>query len=58
MQDANEDDPFSYFQLAGIHGLPFIEWGNTGGRNNATGWGGYCPHGVSLPAQEYLYCLT
>lgn len=31
----------------GIHGLPYIEWQN-GGPYRATGWAGYCPHGVSI----------
>lgn len=36
----------SYYQLAGIHGRPFVEWDGVGfafGRS-----GGYCPHGSTL----------
>ncbi|KAJ6260030.1 Tyrosinase [Drechslerella dactyloides] len=36
-----QDDLTSYFQIAGIHGRPFMAWdGVTGGNNN----GGYCTH--------------
>ncbi|KAI5467725.1 hypothetical protein BGZ63DRAFT_345976 [Mariannaea sp. PMI_226] len=44
-QDAN--DPLSYFQVAGIHGKPFIEWDGSGGRRS-DGWQGYCPHGERI----------
>ncbi|KAG5943650.1 hypothetical protein E4U60_006532 [Claviceps pazoutovae] len=47
LQDKDESDPLSYFQVAGIHGLPYIEWEN-GGPLRADGWRGYCPHGESL----------
>ncbi|EWC43938.1 hypothetical protein DRE_01290 [Drechslerella stenobrocha 248] len=37
----SQDDVTSYFQIAGIHGRPFVTWdGVTGGNNN----GGYCTH--------------
>uniref|UniRef100_A0A8H7NEV0 tyrosinase n=1 Tax=Bionectria ochroleuca TaxID=29856 RepID=A0A8H7NEV0_BIOOC len=50
MHDAPASDPFSYFQISGIHGKPFIEW-NSGGKKKADGWQGYCPHNekVFLP---------
>lgn len=48
MYNARDSDPFSFFQIAGIHGIPFAEWGQTGGRNGATGWAGYCPHGEDI----------
>lgn len=44
-QDAN--DRLSYFQIAGIHGRPYIQWNNAGAQNS-DGWLGYCPHGESL----------
>ncbi|RCI12656.1 hypothetical protein L249_0161 [Ophiocordyceps polyrhachis-furcata BCC 54312] len=47
MQRVNEADDLSYFQIAGIHGLPAIEWNNTGPRVGR-GFGGYCPHGEDL----------
>ncbi|KAK2603519.1 hypothetical protein QQS21_004288 [Conoideocrella luteorostrata] len=47
LQDKDASDPLSYFQVAGIHGLPWMEW-NDGGKFAATGWQGYCPHGENL----------
>ncbi|KAF5008467.1 hypothetical protein FDECE_5256 [Fusarium decemcellulare] len=47
MYDAKEADWKSYFQVAGIHGKPFIQW-NGGGARSGNGWPGYCPHGESL----------
>ncbi|KAG6016128.1 hypothetical protein E4U43_004173 [Claviceps pusilla] len=47
LQDKDASDPLSYFQVSGIHGLPYIEWQN-GGPYRATGWAGYCPHGESI----------
>ncbi|KAF5019447.1 hypothetical protein F66182_8555 [Fusarium sp. NRRL 66182] len=47
MYDAKETDWKSYFQVAGIHGKPFIQWNGGGGRNG-NGWPGYCPHGESI----------
>ncbi|PHH65690.1 hypothetical protein CDD81_1776 [Ophiocordyceps australis] len=49
MRDASPDDPLSFFQVAGIHGLPHVEWNNTGARaQNTDRWAGYCPHGEPL----------
>ncbi|KAK3191440.1 hypothetical protein K4F52_002651 [Lecanicillium sp. MT-2017a] len=49
MHEQREDDPLSYFQIAGIHGRPFIEYDNTGrGVGGWQSWGGYCPHGEQL----------
>ncbi|KAL0934277.1 tyrosinase 2 [Colletotrichum truncatum] len=42
MQDANETDPTSYFQIAGIHGQPYIAWSGGGPQTGAEA--GYCPH--------------
>ncbi|RDA86402.1 hypothetical protein CP532_6468 [Ophiocordyceps camponoti-leonardi (nom. inval.)] len=47
MQRVNSVDDLSYFQISAIHGLPAIEWNNTGPRIGR-GFGGYCPHGVSF----------
>ncbi|KAG5663138.1 hypothetical protein KAF25_001074 [Fusarium avenaceum] len=47
MYDAKETDWKSFFQVAGIHGKPFIQWNGGGGRSG-NGWPGYCPHGESL----------
>lgn len=48
MQNMDSDDDLSWFQLAGIHGMPFNEWDGAGPKQG-DGWLGYCPHGVRLP---------
>ncbi|KAJ6437792.1 dihydroxy-acid dehydratase [Purpureocillium lavendulum] len=40
-------DQRSWFQIAGIHGKPYVQWNNAGPRR-ATGWAGYCPHGEKI----------
>ncbi|KAF4455556.1 hypothetical protein F53441_2164 [Fusarium austroafricanum] len=47
MYDAKDNDWQSFFQVAGIHGKPFIQWNGGGGRAG-NGWAGYCPHGESI----------
>ncbi|KAH8722111.1 tyrosinase [Ilyonectria robusta] len=47
MQSQDSADPLSFFQVAGIHGKPYIEWNNSG-KMNSDGWQGYCPHGERL----------
>ncbi|OAA56769.1 tyrosinase precursor [Cordyceps fumosorosea ARSEF 2679] len=47
MQNMDYDDELSFFQTAGIHGKPFIEWDNSGPRQGWE-WLGYCPHGEPL----------
>ncbi|OLN85142.1 Tyrosinase 8 [Colletotrichum chlorophyti] len=42
MQDANETDAASYFQIAGIHGQPYMAWPGGGPQSGAEA--GYCPH--------------
>ncbi|KAK1989068.1 hypothetical protein LZ30DRAFT_808174 [Colletotrichum cereale] len=46
MQDANETDPTSYFQVAGIHGQPYMAWSGGGPQTGADT--GYCPHNQAL----------
>lgn len=46
MYSTTDSDWLSYFQIAGIHGQPYIQWNNTG-KQVGDGWLGYCPHGVS-----------
>ncbi|KAK1502932.1 hypothetical protein CTAM01_04921 [Colletotrichum tamarilloi] len=46
MQDANETDPISYFQVAGIHGQPYMAWSGGGPQTGANA--GYCPHNQGL----------
>jgi tyrosinase len=40
-QNKPKNDPMSYYQIAGIHGRPFVQWDNAGMKHT----GGYCPHG-------------
>ncbi|KAG8819755.1 hypothetical protein FRC17_010343 [Serendipita sp. 399] len=51
-QAVNQDDPLSYFQIAGIHGRPYIPYDDPGARNaneNAKApFGGYCTHSSIL----------
>ncbi|VDC03107.1 unnamed protein product [Peniophora sp. CBMAI 1063] len=46
LQAEDQQDELSYFQLAGIHGLPFIQWAGSGpsAQSLSDGWGGYCVH--------------
>ena len=37
----------SFFQVGGIHGLPYIPWDGVTGIPNPS-WGGYCTHGSVL----------
>ncbi|PHH92687.1 hypothetical protein CDD83_6105 [Cordyceps sp. RAO-2017] len=46
MQDADSDDPLSWFQIGAIHGQPRIEWNNTG-RGIPGNDAGYCTHSFS-----------
>ncbi|KAL8405674.1 hypothetical protein RB596_004511 [Gaeumannomyces avenae] len=54
-QSQAEDDELSYFQIAGIHGRPYIAWNGVeavaGGVNR-----GYCPHNdIQFPAWHRPY---
>ncbi|KAH8770537.1 hypothetical protein BGZ57DRAFT_437429 [Hyaloscypha finlandica] len=46
-QNMDENDQLSYFQIAGIHGRPYIPWNGVSGVPGS-GWGGYCTHGSVL----------
>ncbi|EQL03417.1 tyrosinase 2 [Ophiocordyceps sinensis CO18] len=48
MYEAESSDALSFFQVAGIHGWPFVEWNGTGAGDQSNGWKGYCPHGESI----------
>ncbi|KZL84988.1 tyrosinase 2 [Colletotrichum incanum] len=56
MQDANETDPTSYFQVAGIHGQPYIAWSGGGPQTGAEA--GYCPHNQVLVHQAKLIAIS
>ncbi|EGR51436.1 uncharacterized protein TRIREDRAFT_45445 [Trichoderma reesei QM6a] len=47
MSKMDSHDPYSFFQIAGIHGAPYIEY-NKAGAKSGDGWLGYCPHGEDL----------
>lgn len=43
-QAKDKNDPLSYYQIAGIHGVPYIGWNNNVPKHAA----GYCPHAQTL----------
>lgn len=43
-QAVPQSDPLSYYQIAGIHGRPYVEWDGVPGINQV----GYCPHVSTL----------
>jgi tyrosinase len=45
-QAKDKNDPLSYYQIAGIHGRPFVTWG--GFPNPLLNQAGFCPHSQSL----------
>ncbi|KAG8157503.1 hypothetical protein KVR01_012545 [Diaporthe batatas] len=44
LQSVDEDDVLSYFQLMGIHGLPFQGWSDVGQVPGGSNLAGFCPH--------------
>ncbi|KAJ4858276.1 common central domain of tyrosinase domain-containing protein [Trichoderma breve] len=46
-QSVSQDDPLSYYQVAGIHGVPFVTWNDVGPAAGAS-QSGYCPHSSVL----------
>ncbi|KAL8909379.1 MAG: hypothetical protein Q9207_000214 [Kuettlingeria erythrocarpa] len=44
LQSQDQNNPLSYFGIAGIHGVPFRAWDAVSGDNYA----GYCPHASTL----------
>lgn len=46
-QSVSQDDPLSYYQVAGIHGVPFVTWNGVGPAVGAS-QSGYCPHSSVL----------
>ncbi|KXX77605.1 Tyrosinase [Madurella mycetomatis] len=45
VQEAPEDDWLSWYQIAGIHGLPFKPYNGVGQVPGGNDKAGYCPHG-------------
>ncbi|KIW05630.1 uncharacterized protein PV09_03501 [Verruconis gallopava] len=48
MQQTNQDDVESYYQLSGIHGLPMVPWDGVNGNPSANPPAGYCTHVSNL----------
>ncbi|CAK5268986.1 unnamed protein product [Mycena citricolor] len=47
----NQAGVTSFFQIAGIHGLPYVQWNESGSTESPPPdlqWGGYCTHGSTL----------
>ncbi|KIJ41405.1 hypothetical protein M422DRAFT_48640 [Sphaerobolus stellatus SS14] len=59
MSSRTQDDVASFFQVGGIHGLPFIPWDDATGNSLAPNqWGGYCTHGsVLFPTWHRPYVM-
>ncbi|KAF2030837.1 Di-copper centre-containing protein [Setomelanomma holmii] len=45
-QNVSQDNPLSYFSIAGIHGRPFMPWG--GVEKDPQGSSGYCRHSSNI----------
>lgn len=64
MMDADPNDPQSYFQLAKIHGEPFVAYNGVTNlaspwRGQANRWGGYCDHGAyTFPTWHRAYMVA
>ncbi|KAF8990391.1 tyrosinase [Cyathus striatus] len=54
-----QDYTLSFFQVGGIHGLPYIPWdGSAGVRTPNEEWSGYCTHGsVLFPTWHRPYVM-
>ncbi|EKM51950.1 uncharacterized protein PHACADRAFT_262375 [Phanerochaete carnosa HHB-10118-sp] len=50
MSQDKQSDLTSFFQIGGIHGLPYVQWDGSGGKEAVEGteWQGYCTHGSML----------
>ena len=55
-QQMSQSDKLSYYQIAGIHGVPRQNWDNVGQCSNCRGTDGYCTHdSVLFPAWHRAY---
>jgi tyrosinase len=58
-EDASYKQPWSWFQISGIHGRPFTDWDNVGLKNKRGGsspLAGYCSHSsVTFPTWHRPY---
>lgn len=56
LEDRDQSDFASFFQLTGIHGLPFIEWAKAKPSQLHPYRGNYCTHGnVLFPTWHRAY---
>ncbi|KAF9069697.1 tyrosinase [Rhodocollybia butyracea] len=55
----SQDEVDSFFQIGGIHGLPYIPWDGSGSKPvDSDAWEGYCTHGsVLFPTFHRPYVL-
>lgn len=59
MKERDMNLPNSYFQLAGIHGYPFIEWAKRNSTVDKSRRYGYCTHSqVLFPTWHRIYALA
>src|ERR1700760_964394 len=59
LQKVDEKNPLSYYQIAGIHGMPYKSWDNVNGISDfPDGRGGYCTHSSVLFAPWHRPYLT
>lgn len=55
-QRMNQNDRMSYYQIAGIHGVPRQNWDNVGQCSSCRGTDGYCTHdSILFPAWHRAY---
>jgi tyrosinase len=55
LKDVDGDDPMSYYQIAGIHGQPYVQWDNTSQCNDCIP-AGYCTHrSILFPTWHRAY---
>lgn len=55
-QQMSQNDRMSYYQIAGIHGVPRQNWDNVGQCSSCSGTDGYCTHdSVLFPAWHRAY---
>ena len=57
LQADDQSDVVSFYQIAGIHGAPYVRWDGDGPPNPPAGsWPGYCHHGdVLFPSWHRPY---
>ncbi|KAL1639538.1 hypothetical protein SLS58_007842 [Diplodia intermedia] len=47
-QSKPQTNKLSYYQVAGIHGRPYVNWDGVGPYTSQPYWPGYCPHSSNL----------